>query len=68
MHLTKSGKHHPHHTKKFLQSAVETVEEGMKIYGTLKGAWDVGRSVYGAVRTAATVAAPYMEYAALMMV
>ena len=39
----------------------------MKIYGTLKGAWDVGRSVYGAVSTAATVAAPYMRVAAAML-
>ena len=68
MHLTKSGKPNPHAGRKFLQHAVQGVEEGMKIYGTLKGAWDVGRSVYGAVRTAAVVAAPYMEAAALMMV
>ena len=65
MHLTKSGHKH-HHTKKFLQSAVDCVEEGLKIYGTVKGAYDVGKAVYGAVRTAAAVAAPYMEYAALM--
>jgi len=44
------------------------VEEGLKMYGTLKGVYDVGKAVYGAARTAAVVAAPYMEYAALMMV
>ena len=65
--LQKSGKpHHP--VSKFVQNAFHSVEEGLKIYGTLKGAYDVGKAVYGAVRTAATVAAPYMEYAALMMV
>ena len=67
MHLMKSGKPNPHAGHKFLQSAVQGVEEGMKIYGTLKGAWDVGRSVYSAVSTAATVAAPYMRVAAAML-
>ena len=64
--LQKSGKpHHP--VSKFVQTAFHGVEEGMKIYGTLKGAYDVGRSVYGAVSTAATVAAPYMRVAAAML-
>ena len=65
MHLTKSGHKH-HHTKKFLQSAVNTVEEGLKIYGTLKGVYDVVKGWVAAARTVATAAAPYMEYAALM--
>ena len=65
--LTKSGKANPHAGHKFLQTAVHGVEEGMKIYGTLKGAYNVGRSVYGAVSTAATVAAPYMRVAAAML-
>ena len=88
MHLTKSGKPNPHCGKphhpvaKFVQSAFHGVEEGMKIYGTLKGAYNVGKTVYSAAQaaapvvsgayqtlaTAATAAAPYMEAAAAMMV
>jgi len=67
MHLTKSGKHHHHH-KKFLQSAFNTVEEGLKMYGTLKGVYDVVKGGVAAARTVAAVAAPYMEYAALLAV
>ena len=74
MHLHKSGKHHPHSSKpqhpvaKFVQSAFHGVEEGMKIYGTLKGAYDVGKGAYAAVSSAVTAAAPYAEAAAAMMV
>ena len=74
MHLTKSGKPHPHAGKprhpvaKFVQSAFHGVEEGMKIYGTLKGAYDVGKGAYAAVSSAVTAAAPYAEAAAAMMV
>ena len=73
MHLTKSGKPHPHAGKarhpvsKFLQSAFHGVEEGMKIYGTLKGAYDLGKGAVTAVSSAATAAAPYVEAAAAMM-
>ena len=72
MHLTKSGKnphcHKPQHpVAKFVQSAFHGVEEGMKIYGTLKGAYDVGKGAVAAVSSAATAAAPYVEAAAAMM-
>ena len=73
MHLTKSDKNphcgKPHHpVAKFVQSAFHGVEEGMKIYGTLKGAYDVGKGAYAAVSSAVTAAAPYAEAAAAMMV
>ena len=67
MHLTKSGKpRHP--VSNFLQSAFHGVEEGMKIYGALKGAYDLGKGAVTAVSSAATAAAPYVEAAAAMMV
>ena len=65
--LTKSGKANPHGGHKFLQNAVHGVEEGMKIYGTLKGAFEVAKGAYSAASSAATAAAPYVEAAAAMM-
>ena len=65
--LQKSGKHHPHSVSKFVQNAFHGVEEGMKIYGTLKGAYDIGKGAVAAVSSAATAAAPYVEAAAAMM-
>ena len=59
---------HSHPVQKFLQSAFHGVEEGMKIYGTLKGAYDLGKGAVAAVSSAATAAAPYVEAAAAMMV
>ena len=44
--------------QKQVQSAFNTLTEGMKIYGTLKGAWDVGRGLYAGARTMYAVAAP----------
>ena len=45
-----------HHTNQLtgLKGALNTVETGLKIYGTLKGVYNVGKSIY----TAAQVAAP----------
>ena len=65
--LEKSGKHNPHCGYKMVQNVFHGVEEGMKIYGTLKGAFEVAKGAYGAVSSAATAAAPYVEAAAAMM-
>ena len=48
--------HHPVH--KAVQSAFKNLEDGMKIYGTLRAAYEVGRGVLAAGRTAYQVAAP----------
>ena len=34
-----------------------TVEQGLKLYGTLKGVYDIGRSVYQGVQVAAPIIA-----------
>ena len=54
--LQHAKNHHPVH--KHLQSAFHTVEEGLKIYGTLRGAWEVGKGLLAAGRNAYQVAAP----------
>ncbi len=48
--------HHPVH--KAIQSSFKGLEEGLKIYGTLKSAWDVGKGMLAAGRSAYQVAAP----------
>ena len=64
MHLQKSGKPHAHAGKprhpvaKFVQSAFHGVEEGMKIYGTLKGAFEVAKGVATAGQNFYRMAAP----------
>ena len=44
--------------QKAIQGAFSTLTEGMKIYGTLKGAFDVGKSLISGARAAYAVAAP----------
>ena len=44
--------------QKQIQGAFNTLTEGMKIYGTLKGAFEVGKSVISGARAAYAVAAP----------
>ena len=56
--LHKSGKPHPHGVAKFVQSAFHGVEEGMKIYGTLKGAFEVAKGVAAAGQNFYRMAAP----------
>ena len=58
--LQKSGKHHPHSVSKFVQNAFRGVEEGMKIYGTLKGAFEVAKGMASTASAAAEAAAPYV--------
>ena len=47
-----------HQVHKHIQNAFHTAEEGMKIYGTLRGLWEVGKSVVAAGRSAYQIAAP----------
>ena len=51
--------HAAHHRNELtgLKGALATVESGLKLYGTLKGAWDVGRAVYQGARMVAPVVA-----------
>ena len=57
--LQKSGKpHHP--VSKFVQTAFHGLEESMKIYGTLKGAFEVAKGVAATASAAAEAAAPYV--------
>ena len=55
--LQKSGKpHHP--VSKFVQTAFHGLEESMKIYGTLKGAFEVAKGVATAGQNFHRMAAP----------
>ena len=54
--IPRENSHHQVH--KHLQNAFHIAEEGMKIYGTLRGLWEVGKGVATGVRTAYQIAAP----------
>ena len=46
-----------HHTNQLtgLKGALNTVESGLKIYGTLKGVYQVGQSIYKAAQIAGPI-------------
>ena len=44
----------------FLDKSVRVANQGVQIMGTLKGAWEAGRSIYGGLSTAATYARPLL--------
>ena len=48
-----------HHTNQLtgIKGALNTVETGLKIYGTLKGVYQVGQSVYKAAQVAGPIIA-----------
>ena len=48
-----------HHTNQLtgIKGALKTVETGLKIYGTIKGAYQVGQSLYKAAQVAAPIIA-----------
>ena len=54
--LHQSHKHHP--MQKHIQNAFSTITEGMQMYGTLKGAFELGQGIYRGAQTAYQVAAP----------
>ena len=47
-------------SESFFDKAVRVGEQGVNIMGTLKGAWEAGRTVYGGLSTAATYARPLL--------
>ena len=57
MPLPKSQPQHHIQQLTGLKGAVHTVEQGLKLYGTLKGVYDIGRSVYQGVQVAAPIIA-----------
>ena len=44
----------------FFNKAVRVGEQGVQLMGTLKGAWEAGRTVYGGLSQAATYARPLL--------
>ena len=57
MPLPKSQPQHHIQQLTGVKGAVHTVEQGLKLYGTLKGVYDIGRSVYQGVQVAAPIIA-----------
>ena len=51
-------KHSKHPVQKHLQSVFETAESGLKLYGTLKGLYEVGSAAVQGARSFYQVAAP----------
>ena len=47
-------------SESFLNKAVRVGEQGVQLMGTLKGAWEAGRTVYGGMATAASYARPLL--------
>ena len=51
--------HHDHHpVHKHIQNAFNTVESGLKLYGTLRGAFEAGQVIYRGAQSMYQVAAP----------
>ena len=53
-------KTHPHHHASELtgvKGALHTVEQGLKMYGTLRGVYEVGKAIYQGAQVVAPVAA-----------
>ena len=48
-----------HHTNQLtgIKGALNTVETGLKIYGTIRGAYQVGQSIYKAAQVAGPILA-----------
>ena len=47
-------------SESFLNKAVRVGEQGVQLMGTLKGAWETTRAIYGGLSTAATYARPLL--------
>ena len=50
--------HVDHPVHKHIQNAFSTVESGLKLYGTLRGAFEVGQAIYRGAQSAYQIAAP----------
>jgi hypothetical protein len=44
----------------FLDKSVRLANQGVNLMGTLKGAYEAGRAIYGGVSAAATMARPLL--------
>ena len=44
----------------FLDKTVRVANQGVQLMGTLKGAWEAGRTLYGGLSTAANYARPLL--------
>ena len=47
-------------SESFLNKAVRVGEQGVQLMGTLKGAWETTRAIYGGLSTAANYARPLL--------
>ena len=47
----------------FFNKSVRLANEGVQLMGTLKGAWDAGKTIYGGLTTAAAYARPLLALA-----
>ena len=57
MSLPKSQPRHHVQQLTGFKGAMHNVEQGLKLYGAIKGVYDVGRSVYQGVQMAAPIIA-----------
>ena len=57
MSLPKSQVHHHQVELTGVKGALHSIEQGFKLYGTLKGVYDVGRAVYQGAQYAAPIIA-----------
>ncbi len=44
----------------FFDKSMRVANQGVQIMGTLKGAWEAGRTIIGGINTAATYARPLL--------
>ena len=57
MSLPKTQMHHHQVELTGVKGFLHSVEQGLKIFGTLKGVYDVGKAIYTGVVTAAPIVA-----------
>ena len=55
--LPKTQAHHHAQELTGIKGALHTVEQGLKIYNTLRGVYDVGRAVYQGAEAVAPIVA-----------
>ena len=56
MAILRQMEHHQNQLRG-IKGALNTVETGLKIYGTIRGAYQVGQSIYKAAQVAAPIIA-----------
>ena len=55
--LPKTQAHHHAQELTGIKGALHTVEEGLKIYGSLRGVYEVGKAIYQGAQAAAPIVA-----------